>query len=85
MLLKHLLEENTDPRHGRAYVKKVLDGGEPYDGRRVVKLIDAFGSTLVGHLTEEIQTLLDLKRYGAEKMKGLPKALFDDGQANFVR
>lgn len=68
-----------------AYVKKALDGAEPYDGRRVVELIDAFGSTLVGHLTAEIQTLLDLKRYGAEKMKGLPKALFDDGQANFVR
>lgn len=67
-----------------SYVKKVLDGGEPYNGRHMVELIDVFGTMLIEHLTAEIQTLLNLRCYGAEKMKGLPKALFDEGQANLV-
>lgn len=68
-----------------AYTKTVLDGEQPYNGRRIVELIDAFGAVLIEHLTDEIQTLLDLRRFGTEKMKGLHKALADEGQANLVR
>ena len=68
-----------------AYIGAVLGGGQPYDGRRLVRLIDAFGGALLEHLADEIQTLLDLRRFGAEKMQGLHKALADEGQANLVR
>ncbi|KAH8646133.1 hypothetical protein BX600DRAFT_477184 [Xylariales sp. PMI_506] len=64
------------------YLTATAAGQEPYDGARIVALIDAFGPALTRHLAEEIQCILDLRRFGVEKMKGIAKALAEDGQAN---
>ena len=44
-----------------------------FNGQQILQLIDAFGSVLTQHLTEEIDTLLGLRRFGEEKMKDLLK------------
>lgn len=67
------------------YIIAALEGKEKYDGDRIVMLIDGFGKPLSEHLAEEIQTILDLKRFGPERMKDLLKSLTADGQANLVR
>jgi len=46
-------------------------GSEKFDVAKFIKLIDGFALVLVVHLTEEIQTLLALDKYG---MVGVKKA-----------
>lgn len=55
------------------HCKALVAGTEKFDGKRVIELIDSFGPTLTEHLTEEIDTLLGLKRFGEEKMKDVLK------------
>jgi hypothetical protein len=66
------------------YITAALEGNEKFDGGHIVVLIDVFGKPLSQHLAEEIQTILDLKRFGPERMKDLCTALAADGQANLA-
>jgi hemerythrin-like domain-containing protein len=56
-------------------------GPESYDGKELKRVIDGFGPALTVHLEAEIQTLLGLDRFGAEKLeavwKKLDKVAFD--------
>ncbi|KAK3385611.1 hemerythrin HHE cation binding domain-containing protein [Podospora didyma] len=55
-----------------AYFRDVQAGKEKYDGKKVGALINSFGEILTQHLHSEIPTLVSLKRFGPEKMNGLP-------------
>jgi hypothetical protein len=54
------------------YIHDCLTGVDTYSGERLRSLIEAFGHVLREHLSEEIDTLEDLRIYGDEKMKTLP-------------
>lgn len=87
-----IMEKNVEEHHAfhggldalDGYLAGVARGAEVYDGRRIVDMIDDFGPALSEHLREEIQTLLELKRFGPERMKGLADALIAEGKANLV-
>jgi hypothetical protein len=66
------------------YVNAALEGKETYDGGRIVNIINKFGPSLGHHLAEEIQCLLDLRRFGPEKTKGMTKELAAEEQKNLV-
>lgn len=53
----------------QAFVDGVLSGKDVYDGKKLVSIIDSFGGILTQHLTDEIPTLLGLKKFGTEKFK----------------
>ena len=40
-----------------------------YDGEKLKSIIDDFGPALTAHLSDEIQTLLSLDKYGGEKLE----------------
>ncbi|KAH7125976.1 hypothetical protein EDB81DRAFT_765066 [Dactylonectria macrodidyma] len=61
------------------FVKDCHSGKEKYDGRRIVELIDGFGTVLVEHLAGELPTLQGLRQYG-DKMNTLPKVFDDEGE-----
>lgn len=67
------------------YVKAYLAASEKFDGNVVADLIDAFGETLREHLSDEIDTLLDLHKYGNDKMQKLYKELKEEGKKITVR
>ncbi|KAH7152737.1 hemerythrin HHE cation binding domain-containing protein [Dactylonectria macrodidyma] len=62
------------------YVNAGLSGGS-FDGSRMVEIIDGFGAPLREHLAEEIDTLVDLRKYG-EKLSGLQAALDQEAKTN---
>jgi hemerythrin-like domain-containing protein len=66
-----------------AYVDACLAKTQTYDGKKVVKMIDAFGPVLVQHLADEIPTLLGLKKYG-EKMRPVVERFDKEGEKNMV-
>jgi hemerythrin-like domain-containing protein len=41
---------------------------EDYDGKELKRLLEGFSGVLVEHLSDEIQTLLALEKYGGEKL-----------------
>jgi hypothetical protein len=43
------------------YVNALREKREAYDGAKVLKLIDDFGSILATHLTDEIETFVELQ------------------------
>lgn len=47
----------------QAYTKAVLGGSEKYSGEKLKTIIDSFMPTLRQHLSDEIDTLLALKKY----------------------
>ena len=66
-----IMSANVDQHHafhngleefGR-YTRACADGTEKYDGTRLVGIIDSFAAVLIQHLTDEITTLLELKKY----------------------
>ncbi|KAH6651687.1 hypothetical protein BKA67DRAFT_660478 [Truncatella angustata] len=67
------------------YLTLVANGAEVYDGDIIVRIIDGFGTPLSEHLSEEVQSLVELKRFGPERMKGLANALKAEGQANLKK
>lgn len=87
-----VMEKNAQQHHEfhagleelQGYLNSVADGVETYDGNRIVKIIDGFGTLLAQHLAEEVQCLVELKRFGPDKMRGLADALKAEGQANLV-
>ena len=42
---------------------------EEFDGKKLIEIIDSFGEVLMGHLNDEINTLLGLEEYGGEKLR----------------
>ena len=89
---KGIMEANVEQHHafepGLVAFKKYLDelqaGREKFDGAKVVELIDSFGEVLVQHLTDEIQTLLGLRRFGVEKMKGVMEKMNQEAEKGMV-
>ena len=57
----------------KVYLEGILVGREKYDGIKVVEIIDSFGAILVQHLTEEISTLVGLRRFGNNRMGSVMK------------
>lgn len=51
----------------RVYVFETIP--ETYDGKRVKEIIDSFGPVLRIHLTEEIDSLLAMERYGGDNLE----------------
>lgn len=70
--------------HFKAYLESCKKGDVTFDGTRARELIDEFGPALIQHLHEEVPSLLNLRRYGAEKMKDLPKIFEAEAQDNMV-
>jgi hypothetical protein len=56
---------------------------EAFSGKKVVELIDGFGSVLAQHLTEEIGTIVALEKFG-EKMNDLPAVLEEQAKHGMV-
>ncbi|KAL7910469.1 hypothetical protein GGI35DRAFT_448900 [Trichoderma velutinum] len=72
---KGLMERNIAQHHafesGLVELEAWLNNCKPesYDGKELRALIDGFGKILIQHLTEEIQTLLDLTAYDGKALK----------------
>lgn len=89
---KGIMEVNVEQHavfHGslvelQEYLEACRDAKETYDGNRLRSMLDGFGEALIQHLHDEIPTLLSLKKYGPDKMKGLPKVFEDEAQKNMV-
>lgn len=54
-----------------------------FDGNKIVEIIDGFGKPLREHLSNEISTLLSLRRH-ANKLLGLTAALDHEAKKNMV-
>jgi hypothetical protein len=88
---KGIMEVNVQQHHAFhdglekfiEYVKSCADGTEQYDGKKVVEHIDAFGKSLTQHLSDEIPTILGLKKYG-EKLSSLPQLMQAEAEKNMV-
>jgi hemerythrin-like domain-containing protein len=71
---KNIMEANITQHH--AFEKGLKDfeeyiynaTPETYDGKKVKEMLDRFVEILVVHLSDEIQTLLALDKYGGEKL-----------------
>ena len=61
------------------YVKETQP--EQYDGHALRAIMDEFGPTLTEHLSDEIQTLLELEKFDAKKLREIYEA-FDLGIRN---
>lgn len=89
---KGIMEHNVDQHHAflggfealGSYAKACAAGDQKYDGRKVVEMIDGFGSELSQHLADEIPTIEGLRRFGEEKMAGLTAVLDREGERNQV-
>ncbi|KAK1764385.1 hemerythrin HHE cation binding domain-containing protein [Phialemonium atrogriseum] len=87
---KGIMEHNVDQHHAflggfealGSYAKACAAGDQKYDGRKVVEMIDGFGSELSQHLADEIPTIEGLRRFGEEKMAGLTAVLDREGERN---
>lgn len=54
-----------------------------FDGHKIVRMLDEIGHPLVLHLTDEVPTLLYLRRFG-DKMDSLEKVFGEEGERNMV-
>lgn len=89
---KGIMEANVKQHHAfhdglhafRAYIDACYAGTEKYDGAKTVGLIDAFATTLVNHLADEIPTIQGLRKFGTEKMADLQKKFDEEGEKNMV-
>lgn len=68
----------------KEFVEGVVAGTEKWDGKRLVGIIDDFGGVLKQHLSDEIQTLQGLRRFGGEKMAGIMKVAEEEAEASMV-
>lgn len=65
------MEKNVEQHHAfnpgmekfESYINALMEKKEKNDGDKIVTLIDGFGTTLTDHLTDEVQTFLDLGKY----------------------
>ena len=87
-----LMGKNVEQHHAfqvgvegfKSYVDDCLAGKQKFDGNKMVKIIDGFGETLTQHLGDEIPTLLELRKFGLEKMGGLEKKFQEEGEKNMA-
>lgn len=71
---KGIMDANVEQHHVllapleafQACYEAFVTGKEKYDGDKLVRLIDAFGPTLVQHLGDEISTLQGLSSWRRE-------------------
>ncbi|KAM0329540.1 hypothetical protein ACHAQA_004849 [Verticillium albo-atrum] len=90
---KGIMDGNVDQHHAfrdglesfHVYFEACKADQTKYDGEKIVTMIDSFGSVLVQHLTEEIPTIVNLKRFGEEKMGCLEGKFGEEGEKNMVR
>jgi hypothetical protein len=88
---KGLMDRNIEQHHAFEsglttfddYVKAVIAGKETFDGQKMVKIIDSFGSVLVQHLSDEIPTIVGLRKY-ADKLGNLKQRFDEEGEKNMV-
>jgi hypothetical protein len=66
------------------YTKDCAESRKTFDGAHIVSIIDSFGAALTEHLTDEIKTLLGLRRFGEETMKDYPALGAQMGQNALV-
>jgi len=69
----------------RDFAQAVADKQAPYDGARVVTLIDAFGAALAQHLTDEIPTIEGLRDHNEKLGVELPKLMAAEAEKNMKR
>jgi hypothetical protein len=67
-----------------AYVQDCAAGKQSYDGDKIITLIDAFGKILSDHLADEIPTILDLRKFGVDKLEPFPKLMDEYGEKALV-
>ncbi|KAK1833933.1 hypothetical protein QBC39DRAFT_301764 [Podospora conica] len=65
----------------KGYVDAVVAGKEAWDGKRVVSVIEGFGDVLTGHLSGEVKSLEELRRFGEVKMAGVMKEAGKEAEA----
>lgn len=66
------------------YALECVNDPKKFDGAEAVKLIDTFGAALAQHLTDEIDTLLGLERFGEETMRPWEPAFHQEGKENMA-
>lgn len=79
----HAFSEGVDAF--KVYIYRCAKDRSLYDGRKMVDLLDLFGSILVQHLTDEIPTIIALGRFGDERMAELEAIFGQEGERNMVR
>ncbi|KAH6669653.1 hemerythrin HHE cation binding domain-containing protein [Plectosphaerella plurivora] len=87
---KGCMDANVEQHHAfadgvaafKGYLYRCAEDQQQFDGRKVVEMIDLFGSVLVQHLTDEIPTLIALGRFGDDKMSGLEAKFAKEGEEN---
>ncbi len=67
-----------------ANVRDVLAGKEEYDGAKIVAAIDSFGAVLTEHLSDEIPTIVGLRKFGVEKLGDLGELMGKEAETNMV-
>ncbi len=67
----------------KAYADAVIAGQDKYEASRVLALIDDFGPALLQHLSDEIPTILGLRKYG-DKLAGLPQLFQEEADKTGV-
>lgn len=67
-----------------AYALACVRGEVVFSGEEVVRIVDSFGGPLTEHLSAEIQSLLDLERFGEEKMAGMEKSAAEEAETAMV-
>jgi hemerythrin-like domain-containing protein len=89
---KGIMDANVEQHHAfhdglenfAEYIKACRDGSDKYDGNRVIKHIDSFGTALIQHLADEIPTIEGLRKYG-DKLQHLPQMMQAEAEKNMVR
>lgn len=66
------------------YAKECIADPAKYDGMKVVGIIDSFRVDLEEHLHAEIDTILDMERFGEEKMAEIEKTITKMGEDALV-
>lgn len=87
-----IMAKNVEQHHAfeaglnsyKDYIDRYRSGEESYDGSKFVDIIDSFASGMVGHLHDEIATLLGLAKYADRpEMAGL-EDMFNRESANHM-
>lgn len=68
----------------QTYLAACQKGDEDFDGEKIRHMVDNLAPALVDHLHQEITTILELERFGADKMRDLPKVFEEEAKSNVV-
>ncbi len=67
----------------KAYTTQCIEGKETFDGAKVVRLIDSFGTVFQEHLAAEIPNLMALEKY-ADKLENIKKEMMKRAEKGMV-